>query len=310
VQEGRKEVMGVSESVCLQECENHERCAWDPWQRTRWTQGRKCPESLRPSRCRCCSQGARSSLLPPGGRRRRLGKLSPDLLRRWHPSTATPCTATPEVASPSFLATNPTSPPDSHVHLHHHVHVGEEALTSWMQYDSFPYGKIICHMSWELTYQNSKLLAFLAMSILWTSKGSQQQRVEIMGVAARWWEWVMWYCNNVKFKPHEVRAIVLYLRFRRRSRPWWRWRRQRPKQLPTDPLCYQRCSDLSPLPWELKAPRTRRATSPQIPPPWRGTETSAGSPSCLAGELVLAAHNPPVIPPPYSAPRSAASCSP
>jgi hypothetical protein len=26
--------------------------------------------------------------------------------------------------------------------------------------------------------------------------------------------------------------------------------------------------------------------------------------------LVLAAHNPPVIPPPYSAPRSAASCSP
>jgi hypothetical protein len=25
--------------------------------------------------------------------------------------------------------------------------------------------------------------------------------------------------------------------------------------------------------------------------------------------LVVAAHNPPVIPPPYSAPRSAASCS-
>ncbi len=138
--------------VCLQERENHERCAWDPWQRTRWTQGRKWPESLRPSRCRCCSQGARSSLLPPSGRRRRLGKLSPNLLRRLPPSTATPCTATPEVASPSFLATNRTSPPDSHVHLHHHVHVGEETLLSWMQYDSFPCGKITCHMSWELTY--------------------------------------------------------------------------------------------------------------------------------------------------------------
>ncbi len=170
-------------------------------------------------------------------------------------------------------------------------------------------GKLLATWAGSWHTKTQKLLAFLAMSILWTSKGFQQQRVEIMGVAAGWWEWVMWYCNNVKFKPHKIRAIVLYLRFRRRSRPWRWWRRQRPKQFPTDPLCYQRCSDLSPLPWQLKAPCTRRATSPQIPPPWHGTETSAGSPSCLAGELVLAAHNPPVIPPPYSAPRSAACCS-